>query len=253
MTTQDIILLIDRIRLITRLCNGEYRGVERYYFSSLELLDTVSRLSDKGGFVDYLEAKGYTRTIEELHEALCGFLDSSTEHPSQGTPRRLSGMAKEQGTLYFYPDDEILFVLRMEGLIENCEAWLDILNQYTHKGARPGSKRKARRETETPAARKLAKPELQAVREKLVEAGLIVDGRWVESHALFKELVYCIHDQWDVENRGGYPWTPCALWVGYPTDKNSLKMAQNAGMSNPGDALGDIAENIRQICQKPTK
>lgn len=245
MTTQDIILLIDRIRLITRLCNGEYRGGERYYFSRLELLDTVSRLSDKGGFVDYLEAKGYTRAIEELHEALCGFLDSSTEHPSQVTPRRLSGMAKERGTLYFYPDDEILFVLRMEGLIENCEAWLDILNQYTHKGARPGSQRKARRETETPAARKLAKPELQAVRKKLVEAGIIVDGVWQGTPAEFGCLVLELFEYRGIAGSGGKPWTDCKAWAGYD---GSIQSARNAIASNP-TTRGPIADKIRTICR----
>lgn len=251
MNTQDIILLIDRIRLITRLCNGEYRGGERYYFTRLELLDTVSRLSDKGGFVDYLEAKGYTMTIEELHEALCGFLDSSTEQPSQDAPRRLSGMAKERVTLYFYPEDEILLVLRMEDLIENCVAWLDFLNQCTHKEARPkarpGSQGKARRETETAAAKRLVSQDMQALKQELIDAGLIVGGRWEGTPAEYGELVRHLKDDCGVENRGGYAWTDCRPFAGY---QGSDKSAQNAITSNQGDIRGDKAATIRRICQR---
>jgi len=260
MTTQDIILLIDRIRLITRLCNGEYRGGRRYYFTCLELLDTVSRLSDKGGFVDYLEAKGNTRTIVDLHEALCGFLDSSTEQPSQDTPRRLSGMAKERVTLYFYPEDEILLVLRMENLIENCAAWLDILNQYTHKEARPKarpmSQGKARRETETAAASgqkmtaaaaRLSSQALQEVKKELIADGLIKDGRWDGTPAEYGELVRHLKDDCGVENRGGYAWTDCRPFAGY---QGSDKSAQNAITSNQGDIRGERAATIRRICQR---
>lgn len=105
----------------------------------------------------------------------------------------------------------------------------------------------------TAAAKKLASQELQDVRRNLIDAGLIENGLFMGGPALFKELVYNLHAQWGIENRGGYAWKDCAHWAGYPDDKNSIKSAQNAGIINPGNALGDKAEAIRRICLKPTK
>lgn len=124
---------------------------------------------------------------------------------------------------------------------------------YQHENKVPGITPAPRPRRESPASKKLASRELQVVKQKLVGAGLIKDGEWMGSPAQFKELVYSLRVQWDVENRGGYAWIDCARWAGYPTDKNSIKSAQNAGRVNPGEALGDIADTIREICLKPTK
>lgn len=160
-----------------------------------------------------------------------------------------------------------------------CRQWIDRIDGYYRYNPEPGTiahalrkrmeelptmqaqvKPQARDERaltrssyETPAAKKLASPELQVVRQKLVDAGFIKDGKWMLSPVHFKELVFTLRAQWDVENRGGYAWTDCARWAGYPTDKNSIKIAQNAGKVNPGEALGDIAETIRNLCLNHTK
>lgn len=124
---------------------------------------------------------------------------------------------------------------------------------YQHERNALGTTPAPRPRRETPAAKKLASRDLQVVKQKLVDVGLIKDGEWMGSPSQFKELVYSLSAQWDVENRGGYAWIDCARWAGYPTDKNSIKIAQNAGRVNPGEARGDIAETIREICLNPTK
>lgn len=138
------------------------------------------------------------------------------------------------------------------GVRELCDEFVGWIERYypsiTHEQDMNGDNKR-----KSTAAIRLRSPELQEVRQKLVNAGLIVDDQWTGSPAQFKELVYSLNTQWGVENRGGYAWLDCARWVGYSTDKNAIKTAQNAGRVNPGETLGDIAETIRQICQKPTK
>jgi hypothetical protein len=96
------------------------------------------------------------------------------------------------------------------------------------------------------AAKKLATPELQAVKQKLVDAELINDGGWAGSPAEFGCLVQELLEQYKVANNGGMAWTACAEWAGYT---GSINAARNAIDANP-NTRGDNAETIRRICKK---
>ena len=93
---------------------------------------------------------------------------------------------------------------------------------------------------------KFASQELQEVKQGLVKAGLIVDGRWGGTPAEFGCLVLELFEQHKVANNGGKAWKDCAKWAEYT---GSINAARNAIDANP-NTRGDNAETIRRICKK---
>lgn len=98
----------------------------------------------------------------------------------------------------------------------------------------------------TAAAKMLESQRLQEVKQGLVNAGLIVDGRWEGTPAEFGCLVLELFEQYKVATNGGRAWTACKNWAGY---EDSMKSARNAIDANP-NTRGDNAETIRRICKK---
>lgn len=121
------------------------------------------------------------------------------------------------------------------GLTDLGEAYLMQANARTQKKKR-----------ETAAAKRLASPELQEVKQELAKAGLIVNGQWEGSPAEFGCLVFELYEQRKVANNGGKAWKDCAKWAGFP---GSINAARNAIDANP-NTRGDNAESIRRICKK---
>ncbi len=223
MTTQDILLLSFVISKEAAFCRGE----SNWWPPRDDEIRLVKTLLDEGNFIDYLlQGEKVRPVVMKLRKSLREFLECAADELIDGNPKAMT----------------------VKMTVPFCETWISWIDTYF-----PPVEAQAAARRETPAAKMLASQELQVVKQKLVDTGLIKDGEWMGSPAQFKELVYSLHAQWDVENRGGYAWIDCARWAGYPTDKNSIKSAQNAGKVNPGEALGDIADTIREICLKPTK
>ncbi len=134
-----------------------------------------------------------------------------------------------------------------------CNDWIGWIDQYF-----PTEQSKQGQDNEEPvkqdnkpkrvnaAAKKLTTPELQAVKQELVDAELINDGGWAGSPAEFGCLVQELFEQYNVANNGGKAWTDCAEWAGYT---GSIQAARNAIDANP-NTRGGNAETIRRICKK---
>lgn len=246
-TTQNIIDLVYRVSCVTQICNGGQ--CEDDFFNEFpgEYINDIDvSLGRLGCFMDYLDDNGYNPFVDELREALCEFLDCSTEQPSQDTPRRLADLAKERIT-NFCPDDEDPqdLVLMMEDIINKCAAWVKWIQFYQPGQATPTSQ--ASKREPTAAAKRLASQDLQALKQELIKAGLIAEGRWEGTPAEYGELVRHLKDDCGVENRGGHAWQACRPFAGY---QGSDKSAQNAITSNQGDIRGERAAMIRRICQR---
>lgn len=97
----------------------------------------------------------------------------------------------------------------------------------------------------TAAARRLESPELQAVKEKLTQAGIIKGGKWQGTPAEFGCLVAELHEQHNVSSRGARAWKDVARWAGYEGNTHSARAAIE---SNP-NTRGPIADKIRAICR----
>lgn len=97
------------------------------------------------------------------------------------------------------------------------------------------------------AAKKLATPELQAVKQKLVDAGLIKDGKWTRSYSEFGFLVNELSYTHYVINGERKAWVECAEWAGFPIEH---KQSARNGIEQHPDMDTPITDIIRDACKK---
>lgn len=96
------------------------------------------------------------------------------------------------------------------------------------------------------AAKKLATPELQAIKQKLVDAGLIKDGKWTGIAAEFGFLVTELCYTHYVTNGERKAWIECANWAGYDGNIQSARK----GIEQHPDMETPITDIIRDACKK---
>ena len=205
-----------------------------YYLESL-----IDNKGNLGLLVDFLKAEFHAKhdidpQIQKLRELL-------------GSALKVADKVRLDGSLS--ADLRLNFI----NLGNKCGDWIGWIDRYF-----PPEQSKQEQDNEEPikqgnkpkrisaVAKKLATPELQAVKQKLVDAELINDGGWAGSPAEFGCLVQELLEQYKVANNGGMAWTACAEWAGYT---GSINAARNAIDANP-NTRGDNAETIRRICKK---
>lgn len=195
-----------------------------YYLESL-----IDNKGNLGLLVDYLKAEFHAKhDIDPQIQKLRELLESATIIADK-----------------VRPNDSVPAELRSKIIMlgYKCGDWIGWIDRYFPQGQ---SKQDNKQKRISAAAKKLATPELQAVKQKLVDAELINDGRWAGSPAEFGCLVQELLEQYKVANNGGMAWTACAEWAGYT---GSINAARNAIDANP-NTRGDNAETIRRICKK---
>lgn len=195
-----------------------------YYLESL-----IDNKGNLGLLVDYLKAEFHAKhDIDPQIQKLRELLESATIIADK-----------------VRPNDSVPAELRSKIIMlgNKCGDWIGWIDRYFPQGQ---SKQDNKQKRISAAAKKLATPELQAVKQKLVDAELINDGGWAGSPAEFGCLVQELSEQYKVANNGGMAWTACAEWAGYT---GSINAARNAIDANP-NTRGDNAETIRRICKK---
>ena len=195
-----------------------------YYLESL-----IDNKGNLGLLVDYLKAEFHAKhDIDPQIQKLRELLESATIIADK-----------------VRPNDSVPAELRSKIIMlgYKCGDWIGWIDRYFPQGQ---SKQDNKQKRISAAAKKLATPELQAVKQKLVDAELINDGGWAGSAAEFGCLVQELLEQYKVTNNGGMAWTACAEWAGYT---GSINAARNAIDANP-NTRGDNAETIRRICKK---
>lgn len=195
-----------------------------YYLESL-----IDNKGNLGLLVDYLKAEFHAKhDIDPQIQKLRELLESATIIADK-----------------VRPNDSVPAELRSKIIMlgYKCGDWIGWIDRYFPQGQ---SKQDNKQKRISAAAKKLATPELQAVKQKLVDAELINDGGWAGSPAEFGCLVQQLSEQYKVANNGGMAWTACAEWAGYT---GSINAARNAIDANP-NTRGDNAETIRRICKK---
>ena len=195
-----------------------------YYLESL-----IDNKGNLGLLVDYLKAEFHARhdidpQIQKLRELLASALKVADK---------------------VRPDTSVPAELRRNIIMlgYKCSDWIGWIDRYFPQGQ---SKQDNKQKRISAAAKKLATPELQAVKQKLVDAELINDGGWAGSPAEFGCLVQELLEHYKVTNNGGMAWTACAEWAGYT---GSINAARNAIDANP-NTRGDNAETIRRISRR---
>lgn len=126
---------------------------------------------------------------------------------------------------------------------QKCSDWIGWINSYfPPKQSKQGNKPKRI----SAAAKKLATPELQAVKQKLVDAGLIKDGKWTGISAEFGFLVNELSYTHYVINGERKAWIECADWAGFDGNIQSARkgIEQHPDMDTP------ITDIIRDACKK---
>lgn len=194
-----------------------------YYLESL-----IDNKGNLGLLVDYLKAEFHAKhDIDPQIQKLRELLESATIIADK-----------------VRPNDSVPAELRSKIIMlgYKCGDWIGWIDRYFPQGQ---SKQDNKQKRISAAAKKLATPELQAVKQKLVDAELINDGGWAGSPAEFGCLVQELSEQYNVANNGGMAWTACAEWAGYT---GSINAARNAIDANP-NTRGDNAETIRRICK----
>ncbi len=128
-----------------------------------------------------------------------------------------------------------------------CGDWIGWIDRYFPQGQ---SKQANKPKRMTAAAKKLATPELQEVKLKLVDAGLIVNGQWVASVAEFeclvKELGKAEYDGGFGINtdKGNLARKECANFVGFTGDLESARSNTYHEQHSPNANL------IKTICRR---
>ena len=195
-----------------------------YYLESL-----IDNKGNLGLLVDYLKAEFHAKhDIDPQIQKLRELLESATIIADK-----------------VRPNDSVPAELRSKIIMlgYKCGDWIGWIDRYFPQGQ---SKQDNKQKRISAAAKKLATPELQAVKQKLVDAELINDGGWAGSPAEFGCLVQELLEHYKVTNNGGMAWTACAEWAGYT---GSINAARNAIDANP-NTRGDNAETIRRISRR---
>ncbi len=226
MTTQEILLLLRRIHELTSFCREE----PEWNLSNEDYIEIYNALIFDSNCVDYLSQGEKVRPVAMLlRESLKEFLDCTTE---------LLDKVKTQD----YDDVKNQGLYMFDTIVDYSEKWIIWIDQYfppvkaaTHQKNKSKSK----------AAARLQSQELQEVKSKLIEAGIIAGGQWQGSHAEFGCLVVELFEQKGVAHYGGRAWKDCAMWAGYSDDTEKARKAIEA---NP-NTRGPIADKIRTICK----
>lgn len=142
-------------------------------------------------------------------------------------------------------------------LQDKCKEWLKWIDQYfppeqpnQEQDYMEPAKQVNKPKRMTAAAKKLATPELQEVKLKLVDAGLIVNGQWVASVAEFeclvKELGKAEYDGGFGINtdKGNLARKECANFVGFTGDLESARSNTYHEQHSPNANL------IKTICRE---
>lgn len=131
--------------------------------------------------------------------------------------------------------------------------WLDWIDRYyppeqstLEQDNEEPAKRDNKPKRISAAAKKLATPELQAVKQKLVDAGLIKDGKWTGIAAEFGFLVTELSYTHYVMNGERKAWIECADWAGYDGNIQSARK----GIEQHPDMETPITDIIRDACKK---
>lgn len=238
-TTYEIILLNSHLAKLVTVCRGEWGFAETYFPIVEDLDEVVNTLLDIGGLLEFLASGGNIEPIvKELQGTMAEYLDCA------GNARdEIAEYLEENGE----PTADLLEGVcnTMKDLVNLCGEWIGWIERYFPGQAQPT--RQDVNQEPTAAAKRLASLDLQEVKKELVEAGLIVEGRWDGTPAEYAELVRHLKEDCSVENRGGYAWKDCRPFAGY---QGSDKSAQNAITANQGDIRGARAATIRRICQR---
>ncbi len=243
MTTQDILLLANKVHDIAIHCGG---GRECYLLD-VDIYEIDETLLVEGNIIDYMAGGDNVRPVVMLlRKALREFLESAAERAGDEHPRRwrLTEGARDRIAVYFSPC-EYDIIEYMEWIAEGCEKWLYWIDQYfppveaaAHQEARPKAER-----PKSAAAVRLESQELQDIKKALIQAGIIAGGQWQGSPAEFGCLVLELNEFRGVG--GSKAWKECTVWAGY---SGSIQSARNAIENNP-NTRGPIADKIRAICR----
>ncbi len=149
-----------------------------------------------------------------------------------------------------------------------CQEWISTINGYYRYNPEPGTLAHAflKMMKEPPSCDKLRKPtqtasgnnqlptemeekfasqELQEVKQKLVEADLIKDGRWNAGTANFECLVKEFKDVFGiVTEKGTLARAACAFFVGFDGDLESARSNTHHEQRSPE------AKSIKAICRE---
>lgn len=199
-----------------------------YYLESL-----IDNKGNLGLLVDYLKAEFHAKhDIDPQIQKLRELLESATIIADK-----------------VRPNDSVPAELRSKIIMlgYKCGDWIGWIDRYFPQGQ---SKQDNKQKRISAAAKKLATPELQEVKLKLVDAGLIVNGQWVASVAEFeclvKELGKAEHDGGFGINtdKGNLARMECANFVGFTGDLESARSNTYHEQHSPNANL------IKTICRR---
>lgn len=205
-----------------------------YYLESL-----IDNKGNLGLLVDYLKTEFHAKhdidpQIQKLRELLVSALKVADKV-------RLDGCLSADLRLNFI------------NLGQKCNDWIGWIDRYfppEQSKQEPGQEEPVKQDNKpkriSAAAKKLATPELQAVKQKLVDAGLIKDGKWTGIPAEFGFLVTELSYTHYVINGERKAWIECADWAGYDGKIQSARK----GIEQHPDMETPITDIIRDACKK---
>ena len=149
-----------------------------------------------------------------------------------------------------------------------CQEWISTINGYYRYNPEPGTMAHAflKMMKEPPSCDKLRKPthtasgnnqfptemeetfasqELQEVKQQLIKAGLIDDGRWTGAPAEFECLVKTFKDVFGIKTKkGDLARKACAVFVGFTGNLESARSSTHNEQQSPN------ANIIKAICKE---
>ena len=218
-------LLLDVISGLEYICQTPIiiTDCEFAWYQAGNHLDSILSSNEKlQMFVDYLKAEYHARhridpQIRKLREYL---KRAEKTRPNNSEPVEI----REK---YFY--------LRCK-----CEDWRKWIDQYYPPEQ---SKQEPVKERDTDADERFASQELQEVKQELVKAGLIKDGKWSAGTANFECLVKEFKGVFGIETKKGtLDRKSCAVFVGFDGSLDSARSNTYHEQQSPEAKL------IKAIC-----
>lgn len=120
-----------------------------------------------------------------------------------------------------------------------------------HENNAPGITPAPRSKIESEAAARLLTQELQEVKSKLIEAEIIVDGRWAKQVSDFACLATELKETFGIvaehkqNGKHRYAWIEYCLFAGFPVEKK--ESARGCSLYNQHS---QTANRIRAICRE---
>lgn len=225
-------------------------------FERLKLV--CSRFTELNGVIWDKVGHPLLTTLTDNPQTLIDFLQQEyhANHTIDPLIEKLREKLIEVGDIFWhqeYYDSQELYESYFD-LVGECRTWLKWLDQYF-----PPEQSTQEQDNEEPvkqdnkpkrisaAAKKLATPELQAVKQKLVDAGLIKDGKWMGSYSEFGFLVNELSYTHYVIKGERKAWVECAEWAGFPIEH---KQSARNGIEQHPDMDTPITDIIRDACKK---